>query len=71
MSECEHNWVFQENSKKSSITGYEHYSAIFTRIDRYYCSRCCEIKEIEKKESVSLPFGGIRNIQSFAPVWFK
>lgn len=71
MSDCDHNWVFQDTNKKSHATGYEHYTAVFERIDRYYCSHCCEIKEVEKKEAVSLPFGGIRHINDFAPTWFK
>lgn len=71
MAECEHNYIFQNTNKKHSITGYEHYTAVFERIDRYYCSKCLEIKEIVKKEAVSLPFGGIRNVTKFSPVWYR
>lgn len=71
MNECEHNWIYQNTSKKCSTSGYENYYANFSRIDRYYCSKCCEIKELTKNESVSLPFGGIRHPEAFAPTWYK
>jgi hypothetical protein len=70
MEGCRHNWIFQEAYKNCNISGYEHHTAHFKRVDRYYCSNCCEVNEIEKKESVSLPFGGIRKVLNFAPVWY-
>ena len=70
MDDCKHNWVFQEKSKTYRISGYEHYTAHFKRVDRYYCSNCCAIKEMEKQESIDLPFGGIRKVLKFAPVWY-
>ena len=32
----------------------------------------CELlrEELEKKESVSLPFGGSRHVDDFAPIWY-
>lgn len=71
MSECEHNYIFQDTSKKHFVSGYEHYTAHFERVDRYYCSKCLDIKEVVKKEAVSLPFGGIRNVIGFSPAWYR
>ena len=70
MCECKHKWIFQETQKKRSTSGYEQCTAHFHRVDVYYCENCCEIKELEKKESVSLPFGGSRHVEDFAPVWY-
>ncbi|MBU3173347.1 hypothetical protein [Clostridium estertheticum] len=70
MEDCKHIWVFQETYKKFKISGDRTQIAHFTRVDRYYCSNCCEIKELEKKESVDLPFDGIRNIKNFEPIWY-
>ena len=67
---CNHSWVFQETYKTYKVSGCENYSTTFIRVDRYYCTNCCEINEITKQESVNLPFGGVRNILSFAPVWY-
>jgi hypothetical protein len=67
---CIHEWVFQETKKKTHITGYQNKTAHFHRIDVYYCKKCCEIKEIETHASVNLPFGGIHNVQKYAPVWY-
>ena len=72
MSECKHKWVFQEKQRKTNCT-YESngdWTAHFHKIDVYYCEHCCEIKQIEKKESVSLPFGGIEHVEDFAPIWY-
>ena len=67
---CEHKWIFQETQKKRSISGCEHHTAHFHRVDVYYCENCCEIKKIEQKARVSLPFGGIHNPDEYAPVWY-
>ena len=70
-NKCNHQWVFQEDKKKTTVSynnGY--YTAHFHRVDVYYCENCCEIKELERKESVSLPFGGSRHVDDFAPVWY-
>ena len=67
---CEHKWVFQETNKKTHITGYQNKTAHFHRIDVYYCEKCCEIKEVEKRESVNLPFGGIHIVQKYTPDWY-
>ena len=71
METCNHEWIFQESQHKTSVSGYEHNTAHYHRIDVYYCKKCCKIKEIEKKESVSLPFGGIRNLPKYAPIWYQ
>ena len=69
--QCEHKWVFQETQKKTTTTNNNgDYTAHYHRVDVYYCEYCCEIKKIEQKESVSLPFGGIRNPDRFAPFWY-
>lgn len=72
MSECKHKWVFKETQRKTSTTcgkgGY--WTANFHRIDVYYCENCCEIKEVEKNQSVRLPFGGINHVSDFAPIWY-
>lgn len=67
---CEHKWVFQETKKKTHVTGYQNKTAHFHRTDVYYCEKCCEIKEIENRGSVNLPFGGIHNVQKYAPDWY-
>ena len=72
MENCNHKWTFQETQKKVSTKSdsYGHYTAHFHRVDVYYCENCCEIKEVEKKQLVNLPFGGIRHVDDFAPVWY-
>lgn len=70
MNTCRHKWIFQETQKKTSISGHEHKTAHFHRIDVYYCENCCEIKKVEQKESVKLPFGGTRHLSDLAPVWY-
>ena len=72
MNKCKHKWVFQETQKKQTLTcdNSGFYTAHFHRVDVYYCENCCEIKEVTKKQSVELPFGGTRHINSFAPIWY-
>ena len=72
MNECKHKWVFQETQRKTTTT-YSHggnWTAHFHRIDVYYCENCCEIKEVEKNQSVRLPFGGSKHVEDFAPIWY-
>ena len=71
MSDCEHKWIFQEKQHKTTVDGYENYTAHYHRIDIYFCEKCCEIKKVEQKEMVRLPFGGIHNLPKFAPIWFQ
>ena len=71
MNNCEHKWVFQETQQKTTVSGYEHYTAHYHRIDVYFCEKCCEIKKIEQKESVNLPFGGTHRLQIYAPIWYQ
>ena len=71
MSDCEHKWIFQETQHKTTVSGYEHYTAHYHRIDVYFCEKCCEIKTVEQKESVSLPFGGIRHVLKYVPIWYQ
>ena len=72
MNECKHKWIFQETQRKTSTTCGEggYWTAHFHRVDVYYCENCCEIKNVEKKESVCLPFGGIHHVSNFAPIWY-
>lgn len=71
MNECKHKWIFQETKKKTYTSSNNgHYTAQFHRIDVYYCENCCEIKEIEKKQDVRLPFGGIHHVYDYAPIWY-
>ena len=68
---CNHKWVFQETQKKTYTTSNSgNYTAHYHRVDVYYCEKCLEIKKIEQKECVSLPFGGIHNVSKYAPVWY-
>ncbi len=70
-NERKHKWVFQETKKKTNLSSNNgNWVAHFHRVDVYYCEHCCEIKNIEKKESVSLPFGGSRHAKDFAPIWY-
>lgn len=72
MNECKHKWIFQDTEKTVNVEKdkWGDYIAYFYRWDIYYCENCCEIKEIERKERVDLPFGGIHHVDSFAPVWY-
>lgn len=45
--ECEHQWVFIE-SKYSSDPGA--YQICWKRLDRFYCQKCLEQKEVKKQE---------------------
>lgn len=70
-NKCKHKWVFQEAKKKTTLSSNNgnrvaHFHIIYV----YYCEHCCEIKNVEKKESVSLPFGGCRHAENFAPIWY-
>ena len=70
-NKCQHKWVFQEAKKKTTLSSNNgNWVAHFHRIDVYYCENCCEIKNIEKKESIRLPFGGSRHAEDFAPIWY-
>lgn len=49
MNECEHKWVFMETAKQVGYIGsYSTPSKEWRRIDRFYCEKCLEIKEIKK-----------------------
>jgi len=45
---CEHKWVYMDSKKYSQYNGY---CSTFTRIDKFYCEKCLEIKEIKKVDS--------------------
>ena len=59
---CEHKWVYQMSDYICEKVGYYRYE--YSRIDTYYCKKCCEIKEkIAKMES--------KDINSGTPTWWK
>lgn len=58
MSECKHNYEHLD-------TQYLYYSRTFgnptyKRIDRFYCTKCCDLKEIVKEET-----------NCYIPEWFN
>lgn len=71
-TDIEHKWEHHKTQTKTSTEKDSHgnYMAQFYRMDVYYCKNTCECKEIEQKETVSLPFGGIRNPEKYAPIWY-
>lgn len=57
MSDCKHNYEHLD-------TQYLYYSRTFgnptyKRIDRFYCTECCDLKEIVKEET-----------NCYTPEWF-
>lgn len=59
---CEHKWVYQMSDYICEKVGYYRYE--YSRIDTYYCERCCEIEEkVAKMES--------KDINSGTPTWWK
>lgn len=59
---CEHKWVYQMSDYICEKVGYYRYE--YSRIDTYYCEKCCETKEkIAKMES--------KDINSGTPTWWK
>lgn len=59
---CEHKWVYQMSDYICEKVGYYRYE--YSRIDTYYCEKCCELKEnIAKMES--------KDINSGTPTWWK
>ena len=49
---CEHKFVFMETVRQHGIMpSFGYYDAVdWKRIDRFYCEKCLEIKEIVKTE---------------------
>jgi len=43
---CEHKWVLLEVIRK---TGWGSYNTEYIRIDRFYCEKCLEQKNVEKR----------------------
>lgn len=48
MSNCEHE--FEHLGTEYTRTNRSYGNDIYTRIDRFYCRKCLEIKEIIKEE---------------------
>lgn len=44
---CEHQWVFIESHYKSESGSYQIF---WKRLDRFYCSKCLEEREVRKQE---------------------
>jgi hypothetical protein len=43
MSEkCEHKWVYMTSTQ---FRGDKPHGYMFTRVDEFYCEKCCETKE--------------------------
>lgn len=59
---CDHKWIYQMSDYISEKVSY--YSNEYSRIDTYYCEKCCETKEkITKME--------LRNVNNGKPLWWK
>lgn len=59
---CEHKWVYQMSDYNCEKAGYYNYE--YSRIDTYYCEKCCETKEkIAKMET--------KDINKGVPTWWK
>lgn len=59
---CEHKWIYQMSNYESVKVGY--YTCEYSRIDTYYCEKCCEIKEkVNKCEA--------KDIKEGKPYWWK
>lgn len=43
---CKHKFVFMETIRQHGTTAY--YSISWKRVDRFYCEKCLEIKELIK-----------------------
>lgn len=48
---CEHDFRHLDTIYKTKHISYT-YSNTYTRLDRFYCSRCLEIKEVVKEEDL-------------------
>lgn len=61
-SMCVHKWIYQTSDYKCEKEGY--YVNKYSKIDTYYCEKCCETKEkIAKVER--------RDINQGVPYWWK
>lgn len=45
---CEHDWAYQLTSKSCIDDG--GYQLKWTRVDRYFCRKCLEQKDVQKTE---------------------
>ena len=43
---CEHKWVFLETKR---IYDHQGYNDNFVRIDRFYCEKCLEQKDVRRE----------------------
>lgn len=46
--ECDHKWTHLSTHYQHEPCGYQ---TTYTRMDIFICERCCEMKEIIKRES--------------------
>lgn len=47
MKECEHKWVHLSTHYEYESHGY---NTEFVRLDAFFCEKCCETKEVERRE---------------------
>jgi hypothetical protein len=45
---CDHKWVHLETHKETKT--YNSYSCVYIKIDRFFCEKCLETKEIKREE---------------------
>lgn len=44
---CEHKWVYFDTKKYYQ---YRDFLGLFTRIDKFYCEKCLEMKDVKKED---------------------
>lgn len=67
----EHKWIFHETQKDMLFEGSSdrgNRKVTFNRVDVFYCENTCEIKEIEKTETVELVWG--EKSEDVKPIWY-
>lgn len=45
--ECNHKWIHLSTHYQQSSAGY---NTEYIRLDVFFCEKCCETKEVEKRE---------------------
>jgi hypothetical protein len=52
MSDCDHKWVHLESIKKEDGISYTYCTSL-KKVDRFFCEKCLEQKEVVKECEVS------------------
>ena len=47
---CEHKWIHLETIDQERVYRNQYDRTEFVKTDRFFCEKCCEIKEISKKK---------------------